>query len=621
MNTDYSTKLNEEISRYEHVTDIHQLPGIHHYWSSKYLLPMIQTYGFNSINEIYGFYMKEACENNPQEILHFISIGAGNCELEVELATYLANNKLSNFIFECLDINQSMLDRGKSLAKEHGVEELMQFKAEDLNYWEVPYTYDIIIAAQCLHHFIDLEEIFEKIHKFLSPNGYFITHDMIGRNGHMRWPEALAYLNEFWKELPEKYKYNHQLQRQESKFLDWDCSTVGFEGIRSQDILPLLVKKFNFELFIPWGGIIDVFTDRSFGHNFNPESTWDLEFIDRVQHLNVDKLMSGHIKPTQMIAAMTKKPNPRRLYWQGLTPEFCVRRIESSQTVNSQLTTSSIPSFEQSNYGSFVFTHIPKCAGTSFREYIYNTAKKNLIPEEKIYIPGFGGLHHKKNVTQLSKKELEAFREKNVLILADHCKYNIHLEKQLNLKDPFYYTILREPVSRFISHYNYFYRFLGFENLKDIDLNHLDKDILQNLLMRFSNMQLAHIKVLKRYSLSRIGRKTIRRLSSGKFFKPGSPGRNADSSWVKEAMLLLKEEYGAFGIIEEIDLSLKFLQKKAPQWLTFDSNTFPKRNEGPAVEQDQPVDIKIIELIKHHNRFDIQLYRQALDLLHEKAVS
>jgi hypothetical protein len=29
----------------------------------------------------------------------------------------------------------------------------------------------------------------------------------------------------------------------------WDCSKVGFEGIRAQDILPLLVKNSRFEAF------------------------------------------------------------------------------------------------------------------------------------------------------------------------------------------------------------------------------------------------------------------------------------------------------------------------------------------------------------------------------------
>ena len=64
----------------------------------------------------------------------------------------------------------------------------------------------------------------------------------------MRWPEAYGVLSELWKELPETYKYNHQLKRLEIEYENWDCSTEGFEGIRSQDILPLLIETFHLDL-------------------------------------------------------------------------------------------------------------------------------------------------------------------------------------------------------------------------------------------------------------------------------------------------------------------------------------------------------------------------------------
>ena len=42
-----------------------------------------------------------------------------------------------------------------------------------------------------------------------------------------------------------------------------------FEGIRAQDILPLLVERFTFDEFIGFGNVIDPFVDRSFGPNFD----------------------------------------------------------------------------------------------------------------------------------------------------------------------------------------------------------------------------------------------------------------------------------------------------------------------------------------------------------------
>ena len=62
-------------------------------------------------------------------------------------------------------------------------------------------SYDAVIANQSLHHVSNLEGLFAAIKDALSPQGRFITSDMIGRNGHMRWPEALDIIHDFWRQL------------------------------------------------------------------------------------------------------------------------------------------------------------------------------------------------------------------------------------------------------------------------------------------------------------------------------------------------------------------------------------------------------------------------------------
>ena len=106
---------------------------------------------------------------------------------------------------------------------------------------------------------------------------------------------------------------------------NWDCSTEGFEGIRSQDILPLLIKRFHFEFFVGFGNLVNPFIDRSFGHNFDPDDPKDLQFIDRVHELDQKLIDGGHIKPTHIIAAMKVRPTHQRVD-RHLTPEFCVRK-------------------------------------------------------------------------------------------------------------------------------------------------------------------------------------------------------------------------------------------------------------------------------------------------------
>jgi SAM-dependent methyltransferase len=271
--------------------------------------------------------MSRACQSASDKQLRFISIGSGNCDTEVEIVQALQTAGIRNFVLECLDVNPHMLDRGRSLAQQKQLLGTVQFTQADINSWRPRQQYDIIMANQSLHHFVELEVLFDKVYDALSSQGLFLTDDIVGRNGHMRWPEALEILNRIWSDTPRKYKYNHQLKRLELEYDNWDCSKESFEGIRAQDVLPLLIGKFQFELFVGFGNLIDVFVDRSFGHNFNPEDQTDRDFIDKVHFLDEDCIERGQIKPTHMTAAMCKYPVNQTGTYKHLTPEFCLRPL------------------------------------------------------------------------------------------------------------------------------------------------------------------------------------------------------------------------------------------------------------------------------------------------------
>lgn len=319
----YRLKLALEQANYAAVETVHDLPAIHHYWSNKYLLPRTTQFGFSSSDEFYADQLESSLV--PAKISRFISIGAGNCDMEARVAGMLRSRGHSDFVIECLDINPAMLQRGKVHAAQCGVARQIAFIEGDFNDWEPAGAYDAVLAHQSLHHVLKLEHLFESVAAALGSNGRFISSDMIGRNGHLRWPEALEIVRELWSILPARYRYNRQLKRQEDVFLDWDYSVGGFEGVRAQDVLPLLVARFHFELFLPFGNVIDPFIDRSFGPNFDASSEWDRGFIDRVQARDEEALSSGRIKPTHMFAVM-RNPGP----WQsrfpgGLSPEKCLR--------------------------------------------------------------------------------------------------------------------------------------------------------------------------------------------------------------------------------------------------------------------------------------------------------
>jgi len=239
----------------------------------------------------------------------------------------IRNSGHEEFTIECLDMNPHMLERGRVMAAEYGVSNHLVFTQADFNDWSPTLRYAGIMANQSLHHVMNLEGLFDTVASAMGPGALFITHDIIGRNGHMRWPEALAEVQRFWQEMPPEYRYNHLLKRHEDTYINWDCSSESFEGIRAQDILPLLLQRFGFELFIGFANIIDVFIDRAFGHNFDENGKWDRHFIDRIHACDEEAMRAGTIKPTHMLAVMGVNRDAACKCSRGITPEMSVRLL------------------------------------------------------------------------------------------------------------------------------------------------------------------------------------------------------------------------------------------------------------------------------------------------------
>ena len=302
---DYDSRVKSEIATFANDHSVHDLPGIFHYWSNKFLVPKIQPFGFIHPDDFFVKQLVNVINRIPASTYRFISVGAGNCDAEVRIAQNLCALGYENFVIECFDLNEKMLQRGLLLAQINGCSSQILPVKGDFNHWNPRKTYHAVIANQSLHHVLNLEKLFDSIYSSIaSTSGALIISDMIGRNGHQRWPEALSIVEEIWKTLPERYKFNHQLKRVENSFVNWDCSTDGFEGIRAQDILPLLVQRFHFELFVPFANIISPFIDRSFGHNFNVNDETDRLLIDSIHARDEEEMIRGNIKPTQMFAVL-----------------------------------------------------------------------------------------------------------------------------------------------------------------------------------------------------------------------------------------------------------------------------------------------------------------------------
>jgi len=304
MERDYSDRVKSELDFYEDQESVHDFPESQHYINENHLRPLlVDRFPYGRFDEmVLHFYrlMKEWIPDRPLKVL---SLGSGNCDFEINL---VVENGLDCYV-HCLELNLRMLDRAAESAKEKGVSRQFRFMNADANELSLGEEYDLVIAYYALHHFVALEHIFEQVHNALMPHSLFLVNDMIGRNGHLFWDSTLEFCRRIWNLLPKDMKYNHQLREQSTVREQWDCAQEGFEGIRAQDILPLLDRYFNFLDFAPFYAFVNRFTDRDYGPNFNPENPLHRAFLDLIWQLDNHCCANRLLKPTQMMACVVRK--------------------------------------------------------------------------------------------------------------------------------------------------------------------------------------------------------------------------------------------------------------------------------------------------------------------------
>ena len=314
----YQQKLEQEFKIFDQCFNVHELPNAYLYYIQKsFVRKLQQIFGFSSYDEMILKYLELLkCEKNETDII-ICSLGSGDCNYEIDFA---AKNNL-RCEFHCYELNQHMLDRAKNHAFEKSREETFKFIQCDANKLEMRQQYDIVLAIHSLHHFVELEHIFDQISNCMTEKSYFIINDMIGRNGHMFYDNTLQIVNIIHSVLPKELKYNHLLKQYYEKRIQWDCSTEGFEGVRAQDILPLLDLKFQFLDFAPFSSIADRFTAREFGHNYDLNNNLHKIILDMIIAYDDFFLTNKLLKPTQLFATVVKKnakvQNYRYMYFEN----------------------------------------------------------------------------------------------------------------------------------------------------------------------------------------------------------------------------------------------------------------------------------------------------------------
>jgi 2-polyprenyl-3-methyl-5-hydroxy-6-metoxy-1,4-benzoquinol methylase len=303
-------------ARPEHQADT--LPPIFHYWSQRHLEPRAQRAGISSAEDLYLSEIRRAA-TTTRATLAILSVGSGACDMEIALAARLKQEDISAHL-TCIDFNADLLRHASKQAAERGLSDALSFVELDCNRHPQFPASDVIIVNQFFHHVENLEDFCAGLRRALSADGRLVTSDIIGRNGHMLWPDVEAAVLRFWMELPDAQRMDRYFGKIQRKYRPMDHSAYSNEGIRAQDVVACLADAFDFELFFTFGGSIMPFVERRIGFNFDPDVAADRLFIDRVDAEDTAALNAGNYPPSNMIATLRHKGRVERPVFDPIAP-------------------------------------------------------------------------------------------------------------------------------------------------------------------------------------------------------------------------------------------------------------------------------------------------------------
>ena len=223
---------------------------------------------------------------NSRTFTKVLSIGSGTCAVEMEIAAQLK----ADYVIDCLDLNEKLITWATTSAQKKSLK--LNPLVGDLNTLRIIQEYDLIIAVSCLHHFVELEELFKKVNVALKPEAEFITYEPVCRSGMFLFRRQRLILAIIFLFLPRKYRVNHQDypgQLPVNRFYnEYDRSGWTFECIRSGDIPNLLRQNFTIKHYGRGMTFLRRVSDTLYGPNYDWENHQDrlvaktLMYIDRM---------------------------------------------------------------------------------------------------------------------------------------------------------------------------------------------------------------------------------------------------------------------------------------------------------------------------------------------------
>lgn len=158
--------------------------------------------------------------------------------------------------FHGVDVAEGAVEEARKIAHKEKLD--ITYTVDDLNSIELePNNYDVVITQNCLHHVLQLEHLAEQIHGTLRPGGVLWIQDYVGETQLQYGDKRLEIANTVLQLLPEKLRTNRATSNIQKSVKRPEIDNISpFEAIRSAEIMPVFLKRFDILEKRETGGIM-----------------------------------------------------------------------------------------------------------------------------------------------------------------------------------------------------------------------------------------------------------------------------------------------------------------------------------------------------------------------------
>jgi len=248
-------------------------------------------------------WVKEKYAQNPFN--YGLSLGCGDGTLERHVILYKICRQIDAY-----DNSKKSIEIAKQLCKKNNLEHSINYQQKDINDIILEKNkYDVVFIGSALHHFENLEHIFNEIKNSLKKGGLLIINEFIGPNQFQWEDKQLKIINDLLNILPQDLKMNRVTKDIKSRVTKPTIDSMNAidpsEAIRSSEIIPILNNYFEIIERIDYGGTILHLLLYGIVDNFEEMNEKDICILKLLRYLE-DILISENVLTSDFTIIVAK---------------------------------------------------------------------------------------------------------------------------------------------------------------------------------------------------------------------------------------------------------------------------------------------------------------------------